>query len=208
MSTPRTRSRVFVSVGRGAFARPPFAERPVSPPPSYGVPTEGGELMPWWFVTEQLERARNYWVVTVGRREMPHSAPVWGVFVSDDLFFETSPTTRKGAQPGALPGGGCAHREWRRCRDRRRSGQALQPDPRGGRTDRSDLRTQVRRISARSGRVDGRRALPSGAERRLRLARYANGDVLAIPLSLRRTFGGSHQLATSQPRDRSSRCHG
>ena len=84
-----------MSVGRGAFARPPFAERPVSPPPSYGVPTEGGVLMPWSFVTEQLERARNYWVVTVGRREMPHSAPVWGVFVSDDLFFETSPTTRK-----------------------------------------------------------------------------------------------------------------
>jgi len=67
----------------------------MSPPPSYGVPTQGGELMPWSFVIEQLERARNYWVVTVGRRETPHSAPVWGVFVSDDLFFETSPMTRK-----------------------------------------------------------------------------------------------------------------
>ena len=51
--------------------------------------------MPWSFVTEQLERARNYWVVTVGRGEKPHSAPVWGVFVSDDLLFETSPATRK-----------------------------------------------------------------------------------------------------------------
>jgi nitroimidazol reductase NimA-like FMN-containing flavoprotein (pyridoxamine 5'-phosphate oxidase superfamily) len=51
--------------------------------------------MPWSFVTEQLERARNYWVVTVGRGEKPHSAPVWGVFVSDDLFFETSAATRK-----------------------------------------------------------------------------------------------------------------
>lgn len=67
----------------------------MSPPPSYGVPTEGGELMPWSFVTEQLERARNYWVVTVGHGTKPHSAPVWGVFIPDDLFFETPPTTRK-----------------------------------------------------------------------------------------------------------------
>ena len=84
-----------MSAHRGAFAQPPRPERPMSPPPSYGVPTQGGELMPWSFVIEQLERARNYWVVTVGRRETPHSAPVWGVFVSDDLFFETSPMTRK-----------------------------------------------------------------------------------------------------------------
>ena len=84
-----------MSAGRGAFAHPPPAERPVSPPPSYGVPTEGGELMPWSFVTEHLEHARNYWVVTVGRGETPHSAPVWGVFVSEDLFFETTATTRK-----------------------------------------------------------------------------------------------------------------
>src|SRR5262245_37389231 len=95
MSTLRTRSRTFVSAGRGAFAHPPQAERPVSPPPSYGVPSEGGEFMPWSFVTGQLARAHNYWVVTVGRGEKPHSAPVWGVFVADDLFFETSPMTRK-----------------------------------------------------------------------------------------------------------------
>jgi Pyridoxamine 5'-phosphate oxidase len=51
--------------------------------------------MRWSFVTEQLEGSRNYWLVTVGRGETPHSAPVWGVFVSEDLFFETSPTTLK-----------------------------------------------------------------------------------------------------------------
>jgi nitroimidazol reductase NimA-like FMN-containing flavoprotein (pyridoxamine 5'-phosphate oxidase superfamily) len=28
-------------------------------------------------------------------RGRPHAAPVWGVFVADDLFLETSPTTRK-----------------------------------------------------------------------------------------------------------------
>jgi hypothetical protein len=52
-------------------------------------------MMPWSFVTEQLESARNYWIVTVGPGERPHSAPVWGALVADDLFFETSPTTRK-----------------------------------------------------------------------------------------------------------------
>jgi hypothetical protein len=46
--------------GQGAFADPPPAQRPISPPPSYGVPAEGGELMPWTFVTEQLSSARNY----------------------------------------------------------------------------------------------------------------------------------------------------
>lgn len=79
----------------GAFADPPEAERPRSPPPSYGVPVEGGELIEWSFVVGELERARNYWVVTVGRASRPHAAPVWGVFVGDDLFLETSPSTRK-----------------------------------------------------------------------------------------------------------------
>lgn len=53
-------------------------------------------MMSWSFVTEQLEHARNYWIATVGPGERPHSAPVWGAFVADDLFFETSPATRKG----------------------------------------------------------------------------------------------------------------
>lgn len=79
----------------GAFADPPDPERPLSPPPSYGVPTEGGELMPWSFVVAELTSARNYWVVTVGRASRPHAAPVWGAFVADDLFLETSPSTRK-----------------------------------------------------------------------------------------------------------------
>jgi len=80
---------------RGAFADPPDPERPLSPPPSYGVPTEGGELMPWAFVVAEIAKARNYWVITVGRQSGPHAAPVWGAFVDDDLFFETAPSTRK-----------------------------------------------------------------------------------------------------------------
>jgi nitroimidazol reductase NimA-like FMN-containing flavoprotein (pyridoxamine 5'-phosphate oxidase superfamily) len=79
----------------GAFREPPHAERPKSPPPSYGVPTEGGEMLPWEFVVERLRASRNFWVASIGGNERPHSAPVWGVFVADDLFFETEPMTRK-----------------------------------------------------------------------------------------------------------------
>ena len=93
-----------MSTSLGAFASPPEAQRPISPPASYGVPPAGGEMMPWSFVTEQLARARNYWIVTVGPGERPHSAPVWGAFVADDLFFETSPTTRKGRNLARNPG--------------------------------------------------------------------------------------------------------
>jgi len=52
-------------------------------------------MVPWTFVAERLQASRNYWVVTVGPGNRPHTAPVWGVLVADDLFFETSSTTRK-----------------------------------------------------------------------------------------------------------------
>src|SRR5262249_9708371 len=93
---PAAQGRALVTRGdRGAFADPPDPERPLSPPPSYGVPTEGGELMAWAFVVAEIAKARNYWVITVGRQSGPHAAPVWGAFVDDDLFFETAPSTRK-----------------------------------------------------------------------------------------------------------------
>jgi nitroimidazol reductase NimA-like FMN-containing flavoprotein (pyridoxamine 5'-phosphate oxidase superfamily) len=57
----------------------------------------------WAFVTERLESSRNYWVVTVGRDEKPHSAPVWGVLVDGDLYFETASFTRKARNLGRNP---------------------------------------------------------------------------------------------------------
>jgi hypothetical protein len=52
-------------------------------------------MIDWPFVTERLAAARSYWVATVRPDGRPHAAPVWGVFVEDDLFLETSPTTLK-----------------------------------------------------------------------------------------------------------------
>ena len=77
------------------FADPIGPERPRTPDRSYGVPARGGELMTWDMVVERLRDALNYWVATVDPRGRPHAMPIWGVFVEDDLYLETSPRTLK-----------------------------------------------------------------------------------------------------------------
>jgi nitroimidazol reductase NimA-like FMN-containing flavoprotein (pyridoxamine 5'-phosphate oxidase superfamily) len=79
----------------GAFAAVPLAERPRTPGVDYGVPLEGGELIEWSFVAERLAAASDYWVATIAADGHPHVMPIWGVFVADDLFLETSPATKK-----------------------------------------------------------------------------------------------------------------
>src|SRR6187551_1688349 len=64
------------------------AERPDSPPPSYGVPTDGGSMVPWDHVIERLDEAVAYWLATTGSDGRPHVVPVWGALVDDDLYLE------------------------------------------------------------------------------------------------------------------------
>ena len=71
-----------------AFRFRPHAERPDSPPPSYGVPTDGGSLVPWEHVIERLGHAVAYWLATTGSDGRPHVVPVWGAIVDDDLYLE------------------------------------------------------------------------------------------------------------------------
>ena len=71
-----------------AFRFSPTAERPDSPPPSYGVPADGGDLVPWEHVIERLGQAVAYWLATTGSDGRPHVVPVWGVLVDDDLCLE------------------------------------------------------------------------------------------------------------------------
>ena len=52
-------------------------------------------MIAWDEVTERLSTARNYWLATVDPLQRPHAMPVWGVFVDDDLFLETSAVTLK-----------------------------------------------------------------------------------------------------------------
>jgi hypothetical protein len=52
-------------------------------------------MVDWEFVTGRLIAARTYWLASVGSDGHPHAAPIWGVFVDDDLYLETSPATYK-----------------------------------------------------------------------------------------------------------------
>ena len=70
----------------------PDPERP-DIPDSFGFSIEeyAFEPMSWQWVTEQLESARNYWIVTTRPSGRPHSVPVWGVWVDDAFHFATDP---------------------------------------------------------------------------------------------------------------------
>lgn len=52
-------------------------------------------MVDWSFVLERLGEARSYWLCSVSADGRPHAAPVWGAFVRDDLYLETSPSTKK-----------------------------------------------------------------------------------------------------------------
>jgi hypothetical protein len=79
----------------------PRAERPYVP--EYGIPTSEKGTLPWAHVTERLERARNYWIVTTDDSARPHSVPTWGVWLDDRLFFGGGPNTRWSRNLAANP---------------------------------------------------------------------------------------------------------
>ncbi len=63
--------------------------------PGYDVPENDEGMLPWSHVTERLERARNYWVGTVGANGQPHAVPVWGAWVDGGLYFGGGPRTMR-----------------------------------------------------------------------------------------------------------------
>ena len=73
----------------------PRADRPAMPP-DYGLPADREGLLPWSYVTERMERSRNYWICTTRPDGRPHAMPVWGVWVNDTLYFGTGPTSVNG----------------------------------------------------------------------------------------------------------------
>jgi hypothetical protein len=54
-------------------------------------------------VVERLEKARNYWIGTVGPDGQPHTRPTWGVWVDDTLYFGGGPNTRWSRNLAANP---------------------------------------------------------------------------------------------------------
>ena len=78
------------------FSVEPPRERPDGPPPSYGVPREGGTFIEWPNVIDRLTTAEAYWIATVMPGGRPHVVPVWGILFEGNLFLETgSPLTLK-----------------------------------------------------------------------------------------------------------------
>jgi hypothetical protein len=64
--------------------------------PEYGVPADDltGALK-WTWAEEQLNRSRNFWVVTVDPQHRPHALPVWGVWMHDRFWFSAATTAFK-----------------------------------------------------------------------------------------------------------------
>ena len=77
-------------------------------PEAYGLQPARGEngLLPWAWAVEHLVGARNYWLVSVGKKDLPHAVPVWGIWMDAELLFSTGKTSRKALnllrQPGCI----------------------------------------------------------------------------------------------------------
>lgn len=63
--------------------------------PGYGIDAGDEGMLTWEWVEEQIERARNYWIVTTRPDGRPHAAPVWGVWVGGTLYFGCNRQARK-----------------------------------------------------------------------------------------------------------------
>lgn len=73
--------------------------------PGYGIlpEDEGAGLLPWFFVEERMEKARNYWVSSVTPDKHPHVAPVWGLWHAGAFYFSTGAESQKGRNLAANP---------------------------------------------------------------------------------------------------------
>ncbi len=73
----------------------PKASRPIMPD-GYGIPENDDDLLPWSFVEQKMQEARNYWIATASKTGRPAATPVWGAWVDGKLYFDGSPETRRG----------------------------------------------------------------------------------------------------------------
>lgn len=81
----------------------PASDRPRLAP-GYGVdPAAIGGVLPWSYVTERMERSRNYWVATTRPDGRPHVVPVWGLWLDGVFAFATDLASRKGRNLAARP---------------------------------------------------------------------------------------------------------
>lgn len=74
--------------------------RSVRLPQGYGT---SERLLPWSYARQRLEQAQNYWLCTASPSAVPHAAPLWGVWLGEQLIFDGHPATRWGSNILANP---------------------------------------------------------------------------------------------------------
>src|SRR5579884_1968676 len=72
-------------------------------PPTYAFGKDDAPFLPWAHAEGRLEDALNYWLATTRPDGRPHVTPVWGVWVSDALYFDGIPTSRWARNLAANP---------------------------------------------------------------------------------------------------------
>ena len=61
----------------------------------YGIPETMEGTLPWEFVVERMEKAKNYWLCTSGALNRPHAMPVWGIWLDNRFHFGGGYWTKK-----------------------------------------------------------------------------------------------------------------
>lgn len=62
----------------------------------YGIDPHNPEgMLPWEWVRSRLIQSRNYWLATTKKNGNPHVAPLWGVYLNENLYFGTAKRSQK-----------------------------------------------------------------------------------------------------------------
>ena len=69
----------------------PKITRPTFPPGYVDNPTSE---VSWDYITQQLIKAKNYWLCSMYPDGRPHVIPRWAVFVGGKIYYDGSPQTR------------------------------------------------------------------------------------------------------------------
>ena len=56
---------------------------------NYGINQTKEALLDWSWVSQELNKSKNYWICSTRPDARPHAAPVWGVVIEDIIYFGT-----------------------------------------------------------------------------------------------------------------------
>ena len=63
--------------------------------PGYGISADSDGLLDWSWARTRLESHHTYWVCTCDADQVPHAAPVWGIWDEGAFVFSTGDCSRK-----------------------------------------------------------------------------------------------------------------